>query len=373
VILAIGVGVLTNGLVALLHLGTASSLAIGAALVVASFVTLFVRTRPERHVEIMFRGVIAAREPDHARKRLVEVPRYEFSERLRSYIEALCAENAALAKTWGDAHLSAMVLDPATSARALQGRRFIEEGLEYFVLDRLSLHLSSYFTSVNAKDDRLQRFARHDVPDVLLQNRFFETFSRPMDERPGFQQHRESGKERAIWLVTPEGPKKYVRAEVAGAWGSSGEIYSRFSLTLPKGATLRRHGPRSIEIVTTRFRILLEANFAGFSTNLPAQFEELYLGLTPHTISPLEIRLSVKVTFARLALLSPIGWEYYEWLDSFLSDLRESLDFDSFVSRIGWEVALTSALIASRIPAGDTERGERDAQQAVEADGRTSS
>lgn len=51
------------------------------------------------------------------------------------------------------------------------------EAIEYYVLRKLALHLSSYFNDDESfSDDYLVKLDRKSIPDVLMGNRFIDTF-----------------------------------------------------------------------------------------------------------------------------------------------------------------------------------------------------
>ena len=67
-----------------------------------------------------------------------------------------------------------------------KGHQLIIEATEYYVLEKLSSHLTDYFNRPHFDEQELHTFARNDIPDVLLSNRFLELFSKPMEDRPLF-------------------------------------------------------------------------------------------------------------------------------------------------------------------------------------------
>jgi len=54
-----------------------------------------------------------------------------------------------------------------------------------------------------------------------------------------------------------------------------------------------------------------------------------------------QINIDVKVLFKFGALLSRTGWEYYQWVDSFLNKLDKNISQSTFFESIGWNSALT--------------------------------
>jgi len=101
---------------------------------------------------------------DASQNRTVRVPAYEFSEHLERSLSAVFQENSALKQLWKREPLS-RVLFPSRQTFT---------------------HLTDYFNEDRFSAEYLKKYERSDIPDILLRNRFLETFSRPMNERSAF-------------------------------------------------------------------------------------------------------------------------------------------------------------------------------------------
>ena len=212
----------------------------------------------------------------------------------------------------------------------------VREAIEYFALTKLSLHLSKYFvTDRSVQSDSVATIQRRNIPQLLLDNRFLELFSRPMKERAAFQHHHED-----------EDDLKDQGRRVVYATGSDGELFDQFELILPLGTVLSRTEEGTLSIKTDRFTLKLTPVFQRYSTNLPKDFEELYLGKNFLEVHAYNVALEVDVSFGWQSVTTRKGWDYYEWLDSFLEELEQSFSFDDFVESIGWHTAHTSATIS---------------------------
>lgn len=259
------------------------------------------------------------------KKEISRVRRYSYGDDLSSFLSAAFAENDALRTLWHKKPPGLPIArvdgNKLVLGEVSQANKLIVEATEYYVLKQLSLHLSRYFNSASFSEKELKQYSRNDVPDVLLQNRFMELFSRPMDQRPAFVE-RGSG-------------------NVVFASGPGGVRYDRFELTLPKGSSLTRIGEGAIAIKTSRFSLRLSAVFMGTNTVLPSGFGQRYLGLVqvPHRV--FEIGIKAEVTFAAASYLSATGWEYHRWIDSFLEKLEDRVSTERFFRKINWDSALT--------------------------------
>lgn len=261
--------------------------------------------------------------------RVQEIQRYRFSESTASHIRGLTVENKALGASWKKANLGLCFegdTDPK-QRHSETGRQLAIEAIEYFVLDELSLHLSEYFDSEReVSDETVVRIKRRDIPQVLLDNHFLELFSKPMSEREAFKHHEDDGSR-----------------NVVSACGPHGEVFDQFELILPKGSALSREDGL-LQIRTSRYVLRIKSIYEGFNTNLPYDFEEFYLGEAFNTYSPQQVDLEVSIRFAWWSLLTPRGWDHYEWLDSFIAKLEQAFSFESFIHETGWETAHSVAI-----------------------------
>ena len=334
VCIALGVHLLGGGL--LLHVNWSASAVtiLGVALIILGGSYLVVRVAPSISRRFSFQGVLAVAGNAHE---VVPIDRYEFAEDTVRHLRALASENKALAKAWADNPLSEIGLDVEKknfTRKVSPAAKLAREALEYFVLKELSLHLSSYFQNNPRIDDaEIVKLGRRDIPSVLLENRFLELFSRPMAEREAF-----------LPADEPETERK-----VVFSYGKDGAIFDHFELILPRGAQVSRIDANRILVRTKRFLMQVEVVFVGFAANLPSRFEELYLEHDFGEVSPYQINLEIDVKFKWWSLLTAAGWEYYRWLDSFLDRIAEGFSFERFLQDIGWNTALSAAMLTRRM------------------------
>jgi len=261
---------------------------------------------------------------------LIDVPRYDYANELHSFMTAAFAENAAIKNLWSKDPLAGTLhFDPKTGdASHAKGKahQLIVEATEYYVLDKLSVHLTDYFNRPGFDEKELHTFARNDIPDVLLSNRFLELFSKPMEDRPLFSAEDNTG---------PGG------VEVVMATGEQGAFFSRFELTLPKGAYVWRNRDNEIVIHTGRFTLTVAVDFEGCGAIVPREYQRHILGIDPMEYSHYEVRVAFEVSFKFAALFLPGGWDYYRWVESFMQSFEAEFSRERHFSTIGWESALT--------------------------------
>jgi hypothetical protein len=258
-----------------------------------------------------------------------EIDRYEFGEELPRYLTGLFSEKPGLKRTWDQEPLTNLygLPEDIEKNRPKRTLALVREAMECFVLRQLSFHLDEQLG--RPTEGRTEAISREQVPEVLLQNRFLNLFSEPMEDRAAF------------------GDDRSDTSNVYYALGEQGAIYDRFELVLPKQSKVTRTAPNEVAIATKRFELRIETEFDGGNTYIPWEFHKYYLGheallkegaIQFHAFQ-VTVRLTTKVSLGSVFAIA--DWEYYRWVDSFLDRFDRSFSEDAFFSRIGWDTALT--------------------------------
>lgn len=261
--------------------------------------------------------------------RIANIFAYHFVRDFRRTTEAIFNENTALGMQWKEDPLDAMYEHKdsgSTQIRTTLGARLVNEIAEYLVLELLSTHLTDYFNSRQFDQSRLRTLERKDVPDIVLSNRALETISRDPADRPAFAD-RNFGKN--------------ITSASAGT-----HAYSRFDLTLPRGAVISRSSDGELQISTKGLKLTIACEFQGLNVYMPSSFDKHYLKISDFrklNWFDVPIRLLVKVNLTQ-AILGR-AWPYQEWVESFLQKCRDEFDMDRFLSRIQWD-SIEASLIA---------------------------
>ncbi|MDH2299749.1 hypothetical protein [Cobetia sp. 29-18-1] len=200
----------------------------------------------------------------------------------------------------------------------------VEQAIEYFAIERLSLTLSSHFNDHRFSQSELQAFNRTDVPNILLGNIYLEMFSKSMSERESFMNK------------APGQLSLKRNNEIVYCYGKNNTIYDRFELVLPKKSKVERCGDNNLVVKTPRFEMRIKSVFSGVNTTLPDRFPELYMNENILSIDAYKIELEIDIKFKMFALLTRKGWVYYDWLDSYLSQIEDGFSFEVFKKDIGW-------------------------------------
>lgn len=264
---------------------------------------------------------------DSKRNVLIDIPRYTFGSYIFNYINSAFIENKAFKDIWDRNPLSETFKNDNVDKN--KSINIVKEAAEYFVISRLSIHLTDYFANKKFQSKNLKVYKRNDIPGVLFKNRFLELFSRPMEERAHFTDILES--------------KNAENIVMSGGYGEP--MYEKFELTLPQKSKIERINEKIIRIDTQRFILDIKTVFEGYNTVLPTGFLQFHLqninsGIyRDFMVYKINIVIKVKFKFGRIFL--PLGWEYYQWLDTFLNYLEECVSKNEFFDKIGWEKAYT--------------------------------
>lgn len=338
VFVAFGVHLVAASIPGVIGIGSRAAAGLGALICLLSISYLAVRLVGPTTYRRRLTGFLVF---DSKSNELVDVPRYSPAEEVVDYMCAAFSENAALRAQWDKQPLSDL-LSPESWKGEYPGRpqlsmALVAEALEYYVLHRLSTHLTDYFQEERFRKRNLREYERGDVPDVLLTNRFLELFSRPMEERAAF------GAVDQLRIVREEsGGESTVVSSIVLRGHKSEALYDRFDLVLPRKSRVSRLRDRCVEIDTARLVIRLGIRFEGNHTVLAPGFVRRYLGRTPGPETwVLEFGVDVGVSLKWAALVPGVGWEYHRWVDSFLDKLWREVDEDLYFQSIGWASALT--------------------------------
>lgn len=336
---AIGLSVnLVAGLIGALA-GPLWTTILSAALMLVGCGVLIARLGPKVGNEIVVEGTILIDKNDF---KLLAIDRYPLAEKMASYFRALFVENRAIERQWIKSKAAFMSDDfskeaSQTAASELSSnRRLIKEAIEYFILHKLSLCLSSHFNNNPFIDNRqIKPLERKDIPSILLDNRFLDQISRPMEIREPFEN---------FSTVGQNGLTIQTESKIVSAYTADGAIFDHFELVLPLGSKVERKGNKLI-ISTRRLSLQFEIDFDGFGAVTPRGFEELYLGRRHTDIDAYQVELKVAAKLNWSTILSKSGWQYFEWIDEFLKELEQSISFDVFLREISWQQAYTAIIL----------------------------
>jgi len=357
ILLGFGVGLAASSLSTLLDGSEVWGIAVGIIISAFSISYLFLKIlSPKTHV-FLFEGFLHLVQGDKTIQ-VRPAERFELSENISKYLQAAFSENPALLAAWLKNPVQCLP-GQTTGIGSLIGNSLLDQAIEYFFLDRLSLHLSAYFQEHGIEEEKCQKFVRSDIPDVLLQNRFLEMFSKPMEEREQFSRH-------AHGTEDPDQPC----GTVVVAFGTDGALFDMFELILPKGSKVSRSAEGILRIETSIFFMEFEPGMEGFATVTRRGFEEFYMH-EPDLCegAPTLVNSKMRVRVKRRALFSRSGWDYYRWLDSFIYEYYEEAHADRFYKAIGWETALTISRLTPPFMSQSKEEAEHGAPQDGECAG----
>ncbi len=257
-------------------------------------------------------------------KQLKSIPRYHFSESIGRHISSAFSENEALKRQWENEPL-VNAFSSKKDERADASLKLVREAAEYYVIEKLSTHLTDYFNKQHYDKSELTEFSREDVPSILLSNRFLELFSAPMEDRAVFDSERNAPRNGTVIM----------------SMGKGGAFYSRFDLVLPNGAKVTREND-AIVIETSSFKLTMAIHCEGTGYVTPRNFERYYLGLDSHRdYRDFNVRFEAGVEFKLLATLKKSKWNYHAWLDGFFHSIERDMSGDQFFDKIAWETVAT--------------------------------
>jgi hypothetical protein len=339
VVLGVGVNLLANYLST--ELSALETVIVGVVVTLVAAGLLLGRTlRPPPRVR-RFNGFFLYDADENALAR--HDPRYELGYSLQRYLQAAFAENDSMKAVWDANPLSSRLGEDPGEASPDRDKSLdlIRQATEYFLLRSFSKRLSDHFASGDYSGDDLETYSHADLPQFLLENKFFRTFAEPMEERAAF-------------LPDVPGSPKW---RVVSATSPEGAMYERFELVLPKGWGVTRSAGNKMEIQTARFALTIEIESEGWGELLPETYVPYYLGLEVDPEHPderytaMSIGVSITIAARRTWPLSRMVWKDYRWIDRWIADLHPQISTDAYLEKIGYALAETGFLLMLALPA----------------------
>lgn len=318
-------------------------LIIGAIIVIISSISLIYINFKKFDRKFTINGFIVY---DAKENRLIDVNDYGLSNKLVRDLNSAFKEDKSLETIWNNSPLRDICADQLIEKEdsVITAKEMIDELFEYFIFDRLSSTLTTFFYNDKFNEKDLKIYEREDIPETLLNNCFLNLFSKPMDQREAFGDLGEK-KQNGVFLVDDD--EKILFA----CYGKGGALYNRLHLVLPVGTNVKRHKPNGIVLESDQMIITFNILFDGTNTLLPRYFLNYYLDLKNEFVNINELnsilrfqvfnlKLSVGVKFKVRSLFSNSVWKYNKWLDNYLNSLNNEISKDHFFKSINWDQIL---------------------------------
>jgi len=298
-------------------------LTIGGFLLILSAIYFAFKIFQRRKVSRHYKGFIVFKKEEQLP---MECDGYEYSEELRRNFDAAFSENKALKHIW-----------ESDQSDPIDKFKIVIEATEYYLIDTLSTHLSDYFNNSHFNKNQIEELSRKHIPHVLLENRFLELFSKPMEQREQF-----------IQSVEKEKKEKSV-GKVIMSYGESGALFKDFDLVLPKKSTVKKDN-NSFTIETPRFNLTFKIVYGGFGSVLPSGYVNDYLGFDSYTDQMTnQINLEVEIDYKWTSFFFNTGWNYYEWLDLFLEKIESEFSKNHYFKTIQWDTIYAQSKVINRL------------------------
>ncbi|MDR6461608.1 hypothetical protein [Chryseobacterium sediminis] len=294
---------------------------IGLVLIFLSLIYLTINLFGKRKIEKEIDGFFIL---GRTQKNIINIDNYDYSNKIFEYLQSAITEEVEIKEGWLSTNFGD-INDECVTALP-----YIQEISEYYFLESLSKHLSSFFNNTKFKKTRLKRYERNDIPDILVSNRFLELFSKPMQERSLFNGNQENNP-----VMT------FTRDSIEGRIVSNyknGAMFQYFDLKLPTESKINRKGNSKILISNSRFDIVITTTVSGVNTYISSEYRKLYLGFEKLDDPTFITNYKIEINFKRFSFLKSSSWEYYEWLDSFLEEFEKKVSEKFYFEyKIEWD------------------------------------
>lgn len=260
---------------------------------------------------------------------LFEIDRYYYSEECSSILSSVFKENPALKSQWIAEIFPSRIRSKRTvdeSKERSGDLRIAQELTEYVVLHALSVHLTDYFNALGGeRSGGIVNYRRTDLAEIVLGNRILDLISKHPADRPALGHDEELSDGHELVMM-----------------GKNGLIFSKFELTLPRGSTVHRTIGNAVLIQNSRFKLQISVSGGESSGVPPRYFSELHMGRKYLDFEFRKIDICIRGELTWSGMLGIGKWDYFTWMDSFLSKLKSRIDFEQFVKQIGYELSLTT-------------------------------
>ena len=126
--------------------------------------------------------------------------------------------------------------------------------------------------------------------------------------------------------------------------GEDGVLYDLLEIELPRKSKVYRKD-NTLVIANRNFDIRFESEFEGFGALMPYYFADFYMNRSIHNTHTYTASLKLSIKLKPFFLFSINDWKYLGWLDQISDEFVHYFSFDDFVSRIGYESALTNHIL----------------------------
>ncbi|MBU0711198.1 hypothetical protein KKA87_04650 [bacterium] len=211
-----------------------------------------------------------------------------------------------------------------------KGIKIINELTEYYILNTISTHLTDYFNNNKIEKEKLVEFSRNDIPLILLNNRFLELFSKPIDKRPIFKKH---GFKSDRLIIIKDSNKNLVSVKKVSQ--SNIFRFQSFKIVLPEDSKITKDLDGSIVIENKRIILKFKTIFEG-NTVLPIGFEKYFLDLHDifrYDAFQVNIIFEFKLKFGAVFLINRLDF----WINSLIDKIEKKISKEKYFNKIEWD------------------------------------
>ena len=254
-------------------------------------------------------------------KKLLPIPGYSFATEIAGYLKGLFVENVSFEKRWNK---NPLWFEFEKEGKENFGNYLTSKSIEYYLIQRLSLHLSSFYGQNKFQGDKLITFERKDIPSIILENEFLELFSKPMNQRPMFSDEIEEDEEGTVWFGLP-----------------NGLTFDKFELTLPVSSKIKKRSPYELRIITPKMIIDFDTKFkisGGKIKGVNRDFYQYYMNINSfEDYWEFTVKIKVSFKFNFISIFSNRRNDYYNWVDSFIKELNSNISKEEYFNKINWQ------------------------------------
>jgi hypothetical protein len=332
VIITIGVNMLYSGLISLFNLENKIHIQIIGGIILSIVViilSIIIRVRTYNSFTKLSGFFILNKKE----KNFLSVSDYPISEQMAEHIEAAISEDKSIRKKWIKAVDKVSKHDPQNEISSEDDfQNFINELLEYSIIQNISSELENYFSSIAYNDKKVTVYTSNNIPACLSTNRFINLFSKNIKKRPAFNNKVDTYSE--ISRINNDGQETLFNAKI-----ENGALYNYFELIVPKGTKLTKKYKNQLLINTKNFKIQITWFFNYYGNCIDNEFYNYYLNSEKNWDwhNEFSFEIEVKINFKTSVAFKSVKLENYAWCDELVNSLAELVDKKVFLDKINWK------------------------------------
>lgn len=257
---------------------------------------------------------------DATNKKIHKLLEYSSSYHIGENINAVLLEDKEIMKKYNNSIEN--IEEYCEDTSKLQNSYFgyvINNTIEYEIID-------IFTDSIFLRDKDIKTFDLNNAPKDILDNIFIKVLSKNYKEREEFNNYVEGAE--------VEG------AELFNLKSDEGNIYNKFSIEIPKDATISKNR-NSLVVESSICKLTIEWGIENAHMPFPnMEFYNLFSQKDKISCDDIEFSyfVEINVEYKLLSMFSKKANRYYSWIEYLVNEITKEFDFEDCLKRNSWDL-----------------------------------